>query len=101
MNWHDGHIGIGEYRREVVFDANGGQVATIIMPGEVGETHARLIAAAPTMLEALKACVAPYDDDARRIQAAREGHYIVSYHPEGPEIAQARAAIALAQGRQP
>jgi hypothetical protein len=53
--WHTGHIGDGQYRREVVFDRQSGLVATLTMPGGQGELEASLIAAAPTMLNALKA----------------------------------------------
>ena len=52
--WHTGHIGDGEYRREVVFDNNCGQVAMVTMPGPQGEAEARLIAAAPDLLAVLK-----------------------------------------------
>ncbi|MFA5380001.1 MAG: hypothetical protein WC455_29845 [Dehalococcoidia bacterium] len=59
--WHAGHIGDGEYRHEVVFDSACGQVATVTMPGDV--KAARLIAAAPEMLDAiqwLKQCTDAY-----------------------------------------
>lgn len=59
--WHAGHIGDGEHRREVVFDANHGQVAEIIDRDQEGEAVARLIAASPVLLEACQAIAALSD----------------------------------------
>ena len=53
--WHAGHIGLDEFRRECVFDANHGQVATIIDRGVEGQAVARLIAEAPELLEICRA----------------------------------------------
>jgi hypothetical protein len=49
---HAGHIGEDRYRHEVVFDADGGQVAEITMPGDTH--HAQLFAVAPALLEHLR-----------------------------------------------
>lgn len=54
MKLHASHYGLDEYRREVVSDENCGHVCEMIERGEVGETKARLLAAAPDMLEALE-----------------------------------------------
>ena len=42
--WHAGHIGEGEYRCDVVFDADSGQVCEIIGRGEQAEADAAYIA---------------------------------------------------------
>ena len=38
--WRAGHIGEGEYRREVVFDGQSGQICELTMNGALGATQA-------------------------------------------------------------
>jgi hypothetical protein len=82
----------GRYQ-DSLCDANGQAVAAIwtrksypkaddLCPSLTGEANARLIAAAPDLLEALKGIVCEYED---------------SFHD--PRLDQARAAIAKAEGR--
>jgi len=53
-DWHVGHLGLDEFRQEVVFDENHGLVCTICDRGEYGQLVARLIAAAPELLREMK-----------------------------------------------
>lgn len=85
--WHAGHIGEAEYRHEVVFDGNSGQVCEVTMPGVQGVHNARLIAAAPALLAACEARVNEWHADARNMERAE---------PESVRLA--RAALFLARG---
>lgn len=53
--WHAGHIGTDDFRRECVFDANGGQVCEVTDASDKAPAIAALLAAAPLLLSALEA----------------------------------------------
>ena len=52
--WKAAHYGVDCFRREVVHDSNIGLVCTIAKRGDEGKRIARIIAAAPDLLDALQ-----------------------------------------------
>lgn len=84
---------IGGTEKRVIFADNGDVVARIACYGEQSETpeaekaNARLIAAAPELLGALRSCVMVMERDLSGLQLIQ------------PELKEARAAIAKAEGQ--
>jgi hypothetical protein len=98
LNWHAGHIGDGEFRRETVFDETCGQVCEVTMRGEIGATDARLIAAAPALLAALEATASMLALEAKCHEESGDEKRRRYVEPIRGQVAAARTALARARG---
>jgi hypothetical protein len=96
MKWKASHFGEGEHRREVVLDENCGQVCEVIDRGDKGEQAARLMAAAPELLEKLKGII--------RYAGYETGEALPTidqFRIHRSYLDKARQAVAKAEGKQP